>query len=294
MPTSVEIMTPGLQATVQDGGRYGCARWGVAAGGAADMASYELSNRLVGNPPGAAVIEVAVGGLRARFPDGAIIAVTGAPTTARIDGVEASLNAALRVRPGSELSLSYASVGRSIYFAVRGGIDAPVHLGSRSTDTLGGVGPPQVAAGQSLLVGPADESEPPWFDVVPVRVPLAPFVIGVLPGPRADWLDGGAAALLSRSWSVGEACDRVGARLQGSPLVRRPEQQRVELPSEPMVYGAVQVPADGLPIVLGPDGGVTGGYPVVAVVVRDDLPMLGQLRPGDSVSFGLGHAPAHR
>lgn len=155
-------------------------------------------------------------------------------------------------------------------------------LGSRSTDTLSGLGPPPLTAGTLLPVGDLAADEP-VVDVAPVGPPPDRPVLRVLPGPRRDWLDDAAwAALTTQEWAVAADSDRVGLRLTGPRLARAREG---ELPSEGLVAGAVQVPPDGAPVLFLADHPVTGGYPVLAVVVTADLPLAAQLRPGDGVRF---------
>jgi allophanate hydrolase subunit 2 len=158
----------------------------------------------------------------------------------------------------------------------------PSALGSRSTDTLSGLGPAPLSAGDELPVGDLAADEP-FVDVAPVRAPASRPVLHVLPGPRRDWLAPGAwVALTGQEWTVSPDSDRVGLRLTGPRLDRLREE---ELPSEGLVPGAVQVPPDGAPVLFLADHPVTGGYPVLAVVVTADLGAAAQLRPGDVVRF---------
>lgn len=280
--TAVTVLAPGPLATVQDHGRPGWAGIGVTASGAADRAAHDLANRLVGNRPAAATVEATAGGLRLRAEGSALVAVTGAPVPLAVDGRPAPCNAPLSLRPGQVLSLGPPAVGLRSYVAVRGGIDVPPVLGSRSTDTLSGLGPGRLAAGDRLPVGVAVGGEP-VVDVAPVAPPPREPVLRVLPGPRRDWLDPAAwVALVRDDWTVTAHSDRVGLRLDGPRLDRA---RGGELPSEGLVPGAVQVPPDGAPVLFLPDHPVTGGYPVLAVVVTADLPVAGQLRPGDRVRF---------
>jgi allophanate hydrolase subunit 2 len=155
-------------------------------------------------------------------------------------------------------------------------------LGSRSTDTLSGLGPAPLAVGDRLAVGQAMGDEP-VVDVAPVAGPQSAPVLRVLPGPRRDLLVPGAwQALVSGRWTVSSDSDRVGVRLTGPALLRAHD---AELPSEGLVPGAIQVPPDGTPVLFLVDHPVTGGYPVLAVVVTADLPGAAQLRPGDEVGF---------
>jgi biotin-dependent carboxylase-like uncharacterized protein len=172
--------------------------------------------------------------------------------------------------------------GLRSYVAVRGGVDVPPVLGSRSSDRLSGLGPEPLAAGDALAVGDL-AGEEPVVDVAPVRPPSDRPVLRVLPGPRRDWLVAGAwTRLTSDAWTVSTDSDRVGLRLTGPQLARARDD---ELPSEGLVPGALQVPPDGAPVLFLADHPVTGGYPVLAVVVTADLPAAAQLRPGDEVRF---------
>ena len=276
------MLSPGPLTTVQDTGRPGWAGIGVTRSGAADRSSAALANRLVGNPAGVAVLEVTAGGLRVRAERALLVALTGAPSPADVAGRPAPWNAPLPVPAGAVLSLGAPSAGLRSYLAVRGGIDVPEVLGSRSTDTLSGLGPPPLRAGDRLPVGPPGPDQP-VVDVAPVAAPGRTAVLRVLPGPRRDWLAPSAwTALTTAAWTVGTASDRVGLRLAGPVLARAREG---ELASEGLVPGAVQVPPDGAPVLFLADHPVTGGYPVLAVVVTPDLPAAAQVRPGDVLRF---------
>ncbi|RBY95944.1 allophanate hydrolase subunit 2 family protein [Blastococcus sp. TF02-8] len=278
----LEVLAPGPLTTVQDAGRPGWAAIGVTRSGAADRASAALAGRLVGNDPGAAVLETTAGGLRVRAGRALLVALTGAPAAALVDGRPVPWNAPFPLPAGAELALGTPAVGLRSYLAVRGGIDVPPVLGSRSTDTLSGLGPAPLRAGDRLPLGPPGEAQP-LVDVAPVAPPVAAPVLRVLPGPRRDRLTPTAwRVLVSAEWTVGTASDRVGLRLSGPALERA---RSDELPSEGLVPGAVQVPPDGAPVLFLADHPVTGGYPVLAVVVTDDLPAAAQLRPGDGLRF---------
>jgi biotin-dependent carboxylase-like uncharacterized protein len=261
---------------VQDLGRPGHAALGVPPSGAFDRAALRAANRLVGNPPGAAALEITFGGLHLRAARPLTIALTGAPCPGSPDWY-----LPVSVPAGALVRIGRPPIGLRSYLAVRGGIAVPAELGSRSTDTLGGLGPARLAAGDRLPVGepsgtPAGAAgRPPVF---------GPVLLRVLWGPRDDWLTAAARrALCEAGWRVRPESDRVGVRLDGPALERA---RSDELPSEPTIPGAVQLPADGRPIVFGPDAPVTGGYPVVAVVDRaEDLDRLAQARPGDTVRF---------
>jgi len=281
----LSVLAAGPLATVQDRGRPGWASIGVTTSGAADRAAHDLANRLVGNHPSAATVEVTAGGLRVRAERTLLVAVTGAPVPVAVDGRAAPFDAPLTLAPGAVLALGVPAVGLRSYLAVRGGVDVPPVLGSRSTDTLSGLGPAPLTAGALLPVGSL-AAEEPVVDVAPVRPPSSRPVLRVLPGPRRDWLAPDAwTALTSRDWTVTADSDRVGLRLAGPRLARLRDD---ELPSEGLVPGAVQVPPDGGPVLFLADHPVTGGYPVLAVVTTADLAAAGQLRPGDPVRFRAG------
>jgi biotin-dependent carboxylase-like uncharacterized protein len=210
------------------------------------------------------------------------VAVTGAPVPLTVAGRAAPLNAPVTVPAGAELVLGSPRIGLRCYVAVRGGVDVPPVLGSRSTDRLSGLGPEPLVAGALLAIGDG-AGEEPVVDVAPVRPPAERPVLRVLPGPRRDWLtDQAWTRLVSDGWTVSADSDRVGLRLTGPRLERARDD---ELPSEGLVPGAVQVPPDGAPVLFLADHPVTGGYPVLAVVVTADLPAAAQLRPGDELRF---------
>jgi biotin-dependent carboxylase-like uncharacterized protein len=276
------VLASGLLTTVQDRGRPGWASIGVTRSGAADRQAAALANRLVGNDAAAAVLEVTVGGLQVQAGRTLLVAVSGAPAPVTVDGRAAPFDAPLTLRPGQVLGLGNPAVGLRSYLAVRGGIGVPPVLGSRSTDTLSGLGPAPLRPGDVLPVGALAAAEP-VVDVAPVGAPSSRPVLRVLPGPRRDWLAPTAwTALTTEDWTVSPDSDRVGLRLAGPRLDRA---RTDELPSEGLVPGAVQVPPDGAPVLFLVDHPVTGGYPVLAVVTTDDLPAAAQLRPGDRVRF---------
>ncbi|WP_240197472.1 biotin-dependent carboxyltransferase family protein [Nonomuraea lactucae] len=315
----IEVLAPGPYATVQDLGRRGFAHLGVPGSGAADVESLRLANRLVGNPEGAAGIELTFGGARLAFRRGAWVAVTGAPCplsagreadaplsaeggvrfSARGGGplpagggaplsgrvgvpFSAGVGVPFWVPAGAELRFGAPEWGLRTYLAVRGGISVEPVLGSRSTDSLSGLGPAPLRAGTLLPVGGAEGLTPISADLAPPPGPR-PSVLRVLPGPRDDWFAAGSLeALCARPYTVSQDSNRVGVRLRGQELVRAREG---ELPSEGMVTGAVQVPPSGQPIVFLADHPPTGGYPVIAVLAAAGLPVAAQLRPGDEVRF---------
>ncbi|QKT09942.1 biotin-dependent carboxyltransferase family protein [Rhodococcus sp. W8901] len=280
----LEVLRAGARTTVQDRGRPGYARLGVGVSGAADIVAHDGANRLVGNDPRAATLEVTLGGLRVRAVGPATLAVTGARTPLTVNGEPRPHYSTLHVRDGDEVVLGLATAGLRAYLAVRGGVDVAPVLGSRATDTLSGIGPEPIRDGDRLPVGSL-HGELPIEELIPPPAPPGdPVELRVRTGPRDDWFTPASlAALVHRTWTVSTDTDRVGARLDGpGPLHRS---RHGELPSEGMVTGALQVPPNGMPVLFLADHPVTGGYPVIAVVVEDDIPAAAQLRPGCRIKF---------
>lgn len=277
----IYVVEPGPLATVQDLGRPGWAHLGVGRSGAADLTAHRLANRLLGNAQGAATIELTFGGLRLRPETAVTIAVTGADSPLWVDGREQALNAPVRLPAGAELVVGVPARGLRGYFAVRGGVSVEPVLGSRSTDLLSGLGPARLSAGDRLPVG-SDIVGDPVVDQAPVAAWADEPVLRVLPGPRIDRFDDGAwPALLATTWTTSPDSNRIATRLDGAALPRTDG----ELPSEPLVPGAVQVPLSAQPLIFLADHPVTGGYPVLAVVVEADLSAAAQLRPGQCARF---------
>jgi biotin-dependent carboxylase-like uncharacterized protein len=251
----------------------------VPRAGALDAPAAGLAQRLVGNRPDDACLEVLLGGLSVVSDAGGWVAVTGARCPVELDGRPAAYGEALWLEAGVTLRLGRPESGLRSYLALAGGVTVEPALGSRSTDTLGGVGPAPVRAGDVLPLGRPTGS-PPGADTL--RHP-APGPLRLTEGPRADRIVGDVLDRLCRTaYAVSPDSDRVGLRLVGDPLTPA---RTDELPSEGIVLGAVQVPPDGRPVVFLADHPTTGGYPVVAVVDEADLWQCAQLRPGEAVGF---------
>lgn len=298
---ALDVVACGPQTTVQDLGRPGLGRYAVGRSGAFDRAALRLANRLVGNEEGQAGLECTAGGLSLRAASATTVAVTGAlgPLAVVRGAAVRSVDRGgpVSLEPGDVLELGVATAGLRAYVAVRGGLAVPAVLGSRAYDTLAALGPPPLAPGDRLPVGPA-AGPAPAVDHVPPDPTLAPglvLALRIVPGPRAERVGPDTLRiLLASEYEVGARSDRVGLRLLGPSLrtgaVRGsaggtvPADER-STTSEPMLRGALQVPPDGRPVLLGPDHPTTGGYPVVAVVRDADTDRCGQLRPGDRVRF---------
>lgn len=283
---ALTVLEVGALATIQDRGRIGYAHLGVPRAGAADPISAAAANRLVGNGPDAATVELLLGGARIAAGEAMTIAVTGAECAITVDGRPAAFGQALSLHPGAEVRIGVPQRGLRVYLAVSGGVHVPEVLGSRSTDTLAWIGPPPVRAGQVLPVGPA-LGRPRAGTVEPVAISTA-GVAGSAPGavsgpiariryvvgPRADWV----ADLPQGDYVVGADSNRIGVRLRGGAVERA---RSGELASEPIVLGAIQVPGSGQPVVFLADHPTTGGYPIIGVVLPTDLTICAQVRPGD-------------
>ncbi len=277
---ALTVLSTGPLALVQDLGRPGNGHLGVPPSGALDAPSLRLANRLVGNPESAAGIEMVLGGLSVRAEASCTVAITGPQVHVSPGGSHTPVH----LKAGDVLTVGSPDTGLRCYLAVSGGVAVEPELGSRATDVLSGIGPAPLSTGDVLPLGPPAGLPVGADELPPVRA-LADLVIPVVPGPRDDWFDDAAAQLAAGRWKVSPESNRVGVRLIGTALRRVPGYQDVELASEGLVTGAIQVRPNGLPVVFLADHPTTGGYPVIAVVAPLALPLLGQARPGVRVHF---------
>ncbi|KRE68626.1 urea amidolyase [Arthrobacter sp. Soil736] len=297
----LRILSPGLQSLIQDLGRQGHAALGVSAAGALDRASLRRANRLVGNGSSAAAVETVAGGLRVEAVGDQVLAVTGAPAALTIEspsdtgkpGRQRTVPAAtaFALLDGEVLSMGAPESGFRTYLAIRGGADVAPVLGSRSTDTMSGIGPAPLAAGQLLPAGHVTDSGVVGSPELQPEFPREGVTeLDIVPGPRDDWFDDAAlASLCGQSWQVTPQSNRVGMRLKGEPLRRSRDG---ELPSEGTVAGAIQIPPEGLPVLFLADHPITGGYPVIGVVADEHLDRAAQVPIGGSIRFRIApHAP---
>jgi biotin-dependent carboxylase-like uncharacterized protein len=281
------VESPGLLSLLQDRGRPHMGHIGVSPSGAFDRSALRQLNLVLGNDPGAAALEVLGGGLVLRAETPAMIGVTGGVGPITIDGDPTPYGRAVPLHAGQRLHLEAPTADLRAYVGVSGGFVTPEELGSRSTDTLAGLGPSPLRAGDRLEAGPP--RHPPDLEDIPPLGRTGDLTLDVALGPRDDWFSSDAVRrLLESAWQVSPASDRIGVRLAGPVLHRSSDE---ELPSEPCVRGSIQVSADGQPIVFGPDHPVTGGYPVIAVVLDRDTDQLAQAAPGRIVRFSRVPAP---
>jgi biotin-dependent carboxylase-like uncharacterized protein len=291
----IEVLEPGLLSLVEDRGRLRTATLGVPEAGPADPEGLRLANRLMGNPDGAAAVELTASGPTLRFHGDAHVAVVGTgyrDVDVLLDGRRVDSGTVVPVEDGQVVSIGRIRSGLRAYLAVSGGIDTPLEIGSRSSDVLCGVGPGALRAGDRLDLGPPSRPRGRLSYPAPSAQDGLPRAIRVLSGPH-PLSEGRFGQLCAQPWVVGNASNRIGIRLvaapagagpvDGDPRSPAPGPDADDIPSTGMVTGAVQVPPDGNPIILMPDHATVGGYPVACCVITADLPLLGQLRPGDAV-----------
>lgn len=284
---SITILAPGLLTTVQDTGRDRHAALGVGHAGAMDSVALRLGNILVGNVDNAAALEITLRGPRLRFGNDHVIAITGADIQAQCNGEPVLPWRHVLLRAGSELAFGGVACGMRSYLAVAGGIDIAPVLGSRSTDINSGLGGRVLATGDVLAIATARQihgrnvrpgaaawslDPRPWFDA-DLRAPLRATVAS-----HFQQLDAASRhALFATAFRIDADSNRVGYRLRGARLELR---EPLELVSEGLAAGTLQLPPDGNPIVLMAEAPTCGGYPRIAHVIAVDIPRLAQRRPG--------------
>ena len=284
---TLEILRAGPFTTVQDLGRPGWGWIGVPRGGAADAPSLRLANRLVGNREGAAGLEVTLAGPQISFAADAWVALAGSRFVASVGHDPVPHATALRIRAGQTLSIGRTAEGARAVLAVRGGVEVPPVLGSRSTFVAGGFGGVDgrpLRRGDHLSIGAIDanaRARAAREDLLPAYE--AEGAWRVILGPQSDAFgDAARETLLGATYRVSTLADRTGLRLEGPRIVHS---GGADLLPEGIAHGGIQVPADGQPIVLGCDHPTTGGYAKIATVIAADLWRIGQAKPGDRVRF---------
>lgn len=273
--------------TVQDLGRYGYQALGVPISGALDQISAMIANWLVGNPSGAALLEATFAGPKLEALEDVWVCVTGARALMTLNGREVEGWTALRMKPGDVLWIKRMVEGLRAYIAISGGIDVPEVMGSRSTyvpGRMGGLGGRPLARGDILeRLGEVQISEP-----ITLRPELRPrwqreIDLRAIPGPQDDHFGEGLEIFFSSPFVVTPQSDRMGCRLDGPPVPRKPEAPQ-SIISEPSMPGSVQIPPDGKPIVLLVEQTV-GGYAKIATIIWPDISRVAQARPGDTMRF---------
>jgi antagonist of KipI len=283
---ALQVLDPGPLTSVQDLGRPGFGRYGVPPAGAVDPLSLRIANLLVGNDQGEGAIEITLTGLKVKALTRIVVAVSGADTRPNVDGASLKMWSCQAMAPGQVLSMRTATNGCRAYLA----IGVPRVMGSKSTSLSSRFGGME---GRPLRKGDMIFSDDPQshFHAVGRILPetLIPkfsnsWVLRVISGPEADHFSESArTAFFAAAYGVSPQSDRTGIRLSG-PVIQRLDGLRESIISEGVVAGAIQIPGDGQPIILLNET-VTGGYRKIATVIRVDLPLLGQMRPGDRVGF---------
>lgn len=285
----IEVVTPGMQTTVQDLGRYGVARFGFATDGAADRASLVAANRVVGNPWGTAALEITHVGPTLRFHQRLRFGLAGADLGARLNGRRLVMGRRFETMPGDELDFHPSAMysGARTYLSVEGGFDIPLVMGSASTNltaAIGGWHGRALMGGDRLAVGQAeipDRVFTPGMGPSANAADQSPF--RVTPGPQRDRFDDATwDRLLESEFHVSADANRVGLRLQGPSLA---PMNGADMLSEGIVTGSIQVTGEGQAIVMLPAHATIGGYTKLATVIPEDWDRLGQLSPGDTIRF---------
>ena len=287
---SIKVITPGMLSTIQDGGRKGFAAMGFNASGVMDVRSYHIANALVGNFTDEAVIEMTYLGGSFKFLESNYIAITGADMSPKLDGVPVEMYTTVFVKQDETLTFSVAESGMRAYIAVRGGIDVPVIMGSRSTNLkckLGGLDGRPLKAGDIV---PCRDIYDEFHKHLIHSAPKEDFgsdeiTIRVLLGPQDDYFtDHGIKTFLNSTYTVTNESDRMGCKLSGEKIEYK---NTVDIISDGIVFGSIQIPRTGNPIIMLADRQTTGGYAKIATVISVDLPLLAQARPGTKVRFEL-------
>lgn len=285
---SIYVIKPGLCTTVQDAGRYGYQHLGVPVNGPMDSLAHSVANLLVGNLAACNTLEVTLQGPTLRFDSRCLLAIGGADLGARVDGVPLEPGRAVRVEAGTVLDFGPRLHGARAYIAVHGGYRLPAVLGSISTARGGGFGGVE---GRMLQVGDRLPVASSFRNARAMAIPRslqperAERPLRIIAGREWGFFSEAAQQLLvSEEYRIGNDSERMGYRLQGTALQLR---QPLELLSEAVPFGAIQVPPSGQPIVLMADRQTTGGYPKIAHVASVDLPLLAQRLPGEAVRFRM-------
>jgi len=285
---SIRIVKPGLFTTIQDNGRVGFQRYGMPVAGAMDDFSFRIANILVGNDQYEAVLEATFMGPTIEIGFDGFIAITGANMSPKLNGKEIKMWRSIQVRQGDVLTLAGASEGVRTYIAFSGGLDVPKIMNSKSTyvrGNLGGFKGRKLQEGDEIPVDTSNSKAEAGKYVSPGYIPRYSKnnVVRVVLGPQDDHFPPESIeTFLNSKYKITAEADRMGYRLEGPKLthVKGPD-----IISDGIVFGSVQVPGHGSPIVMMADRQTTGGYTKIATVIWADLPTMAQMGPGDTVCF---------
>lgn len=283
---ALSIVKGGLLTTVQDLGRYGHQAAGVPVAGPMDLFSHRLANQLVGNAPDAAALEITLIGPELVVDAETTMAITGAHFEVTCDDRPVATGASFDIRRGQRLKFGRLVQGARAYLAIAGGVQTLPVLGSRAThlvSRMGGFEGRTLAAGDRVPILAKPGPRPPRKAAGLTLPTKGRALLRVVPGPQDDWFQADALRTIAGvSFRISPRSNRMGYRLEGPPL---PRVREGELISEPVGIGAIQVPAAGEPILLMADRQTAGGYPKIGHVISADLPLAGQLAPGDFIEF---------
>jgi len=279
------VNQPGLLSLLHDRGRYGVHNLGLTTGGPLDSLAFDWANRLLGNDINATCLEISFGGLSLEAETETSFVITGAQAPCKLNGQSIPLWQTQDIQRGDKLEIGFTSAGTRCYLAVRGGFDIAPSFGSSSTvlrEKIGGINGDKLQAGDHLPCSGnkllahcrlAEKDQPVYGDSARLRVVLGYQQAAF--GPLQRW------RFFSSEYRLSERCDRMGFRLEGETV----HSDMVSMLSEGICHGAIQIPADGQPIVLMNDRQTIGGYPKIGAVIRMDTARLAQLSPGSRVNF---------
>lgn len=286
----ITVINPGLLTTVQDKGRFGHRASGMPVSGVMDHYAHSVANIIVGNQEDCAVLETTLSGGKFRFHEDMLIAVTGADMNASVDGEKIANWSSYYVAKRSELEVRTSVNGLRGYLAVAGGIDVPLVMGSRSTylpGNIGGFKGRALQKGDILYTGGNPQYRPKAFKVPDEYIPSynGKFYPRVIPGPQDDaFTEEAISVFFSSDYAVTSDANRMGYRLEG-PAVKHISD--ADIVSDGISIGAIQIPGNGMPIVLMADAQTTGGYGKIGVIIKSDLNIIAQAKPGDNVRFRI-------
>ncbi len=286
----IQIINPGPLTSVQDAGRFGYMEYGITSSGVMDMDAYHIVNKLVGNHEGEAVLEATLMGPTFQVRGEGLFAFYGADMPATLDGVPLERGKAYPVKDGQTVAFGMAKSGVRTYIAFAGGIDVPIVMGSRSTNMKCGIGGYQgrkLAGADVLSVADPKEGEKTWEKLMKQSVPAKDYPsrisIRVVLGPQDDYFTKkGLDTFLHTAYQVSPQSDRMGIRFLGEAIEGV---SSMDIVSDGITFGSIQITSEGLPIILMADHQTTGGYAKIATVITEDLCKLAQARPGDHVAF---------
>lgn len=284
------VMQAGPMTTVQDKGRFGYMEYGIGQSGVMDADAYDQANALAGNSENAAVLEMTLLGPELMFDDSALIAYTGADMQASIDGIAMKRGKAYWVSEGQKVRFGMARTGVRAYLAVAGGIDVPLIMGSRSTNIkcrLGGFCGRKLEKGDRVKIFAREDSDRRIHKLLTGEIMQKDYknenVVRVVAGPQEDYFtEKGMQTFTEAAYVISPDSDRMGIRMDGPVIEGR---DKMDIVSDGIVFGSVQITSAGQPIVMMADHQTTGGYAKIATVIKEDLPLLAQARPGDRVRF---------